>query len=192
MAGMLRFVAVEIVLPSYNLRLLKGSSRVTFGGRTFLGKDPTYGVLGSIGMIAGGGDDDQAPSQTITVIPPDIVAAATLANPAVQYGAVTVWAGELDLLGGDVLPTPTVEWPGYVDVATLVTGEEGDGPLVEFSCANEFEKLFEVDEGHLLNNASHQSFWPGERGCEYVTNVQVSLPVGMDAPRPVAVRDVLS
>lgn len=185
----LMFCAVEIVLPDYTLRLLSGPSEVTFGGRTFRGKDPTYGVLGSVEEISDS-EDGEAPEITLTILPPTMASAATLASPAAQFSAVTVWVGALDLITGAVIPDPLVVFAGEVDVPTL-TGDESSRVL-QYSVTSVFELMFEVDEGANLNNAFHQSVWPGELGFEYVTEVQRQLPWGAEAARPAAVKDVIS
>lgn len=187
--AVLMFCAVEIVLPTYTLRLLSGPGEVTFGGRTFRGRDATYGVLGSVEEIADS-DDGDAPEITITLLPPTLAAAALLASPAAQFSAVTVWVGVLDLITGAVIPDPLVVFAGEVDVPTL-TGDDASRAL-QYSVTSVFELLFEVDEGANLNNAFHQSVWPGELGFEYVTEVQRQLPWGGEGARLAAVKDVIS
>lgn len=187
--SVLMFCAVEIALPGYNLRLLSGPSEVTFDGRTFRGKDATYGVLGGVEEIADA-EDGEAPEITITILPPTMASAASLASPAAQFSAVTVWVGALDLITGAVIPDPMVVFAGEVDVPTL-SGDE-TSRVLQYSVTSVFELLFEVDEGANLNNAFHQSVWPGELGFEYVTEVQRQLPWGAEAPRPAAVKDVIS
>jgi hypothetical protein len=187
--SVLMFCAVEIGLPAYTLRLLSGPSQVTFDGRTFVGKDAVYGVLGSLEAVTDGVDTD-APEITITVLPPTLTAAATLASPAAQFSPVNIWIGALDLITGTVIPDPHLVFTGEVDVPTL-TGDESERAL-QYSVTSVFELLFEVDEGANLNNAFHQSVWPGELGFEYVSEVQRQLPWGAEAPRPAAVKDVIS
>lgn len=185
--NVLRFCAVEVDLPDHNLRLLNAPSKVTFDGKTFKGRDATYGVLGGVESISDGGDE-QVPSLTITLLPPDVTAASVLASPNVQGARVRVYSGDLDPIFGDVLDTPDLLFDGAIDVPTM-TGDLGQRAL-QYSVDSEFDKLFELDEGALLNNAFHRSVHPDERGFEYVTDVQQQLPIGMDAPRPVAVRDI--
>lgn len=187
--SVLMFCAVEIVLPSYDLRLLSGPGQVTFGGRTFVGRDDTYGVLGGIEEIADS-EDGEAPEINLTILPPTMTAAAVLASASAQFSAVTVWVGAMDLITGAVVPDPMVVFAGEVDVPTL-SGDESARAL-QYSVTSVFELLFEVDEGANLNNAFHQSVWPGELGFEYVTEVQRQLPWGAETARPAAVRDVIS
>ncbi|MDB5458157.1 MAG: hypothetical protein JWP92_3742 [Caulobacter sp.] len=187
--SVLMFCAVEIDLPAGALRLLDAPGQVTFGGRTFLGRDPVYGTLGGVEPVTDGVETD-APEITITVLPPTMTAAASLASPTAQFSAVTIWVGALDKVTGEVIPDPYVLFVGEVDVPTL-SGDGGSRSL-QYSVTSVFELLFEVDEGARLNNAFHQSVWPGERGLEYVTEVQRSLPWGAETARPAAVRDVTS
>ena len=83
------------------------------------------------------------------------------------------------------MPDPDVLFVGEVDVPELAVGE--GTRAVSLRCVSVFEKLFEVEEGARLNDAFHQSIWPGEKGFEYVTDVERHLPWGQDAPRPAAV-----
>lgn len=187
--SLLMFCAVEIALPDRVLRLLDAPGRVSFAGRTFLGIDPVFGVLGGVESITDG-VEDEAPDITLTLEPPTLTAAATLASPAMQGSPVTIWLGVMDRATGAVIADPLVIFLGEIDVPSL-TGDR-DRRALQFSITSVFELLFETDEGVRLNNSFHQSVWPGELGLEYVTEVQRQLPWGAEGARPVAVRDVLS
>jgi len=115
---------------------------------------------------------------------------ATLASAAAQFSAVTIWVGALDKVTGAVAADPHVLFVGEVDVPTL--SGDAESRSLQYSVTSVFELLFEVDEGARLNNAFHQSVWPGELGFEYVSEVQRQLPWGAETARPAAVRDVLS
>lgn len=187
--AVLMFCAIEIDLPGGALRLLDGPGQVTFDGRTFLGEDPIYGTLGGVESVTDGIESD-APEITVTILPPTMTAAATLASAAAQFSAVTIWVGALDKVTGAVVADPHVLFVGEVDVPTL--SGDAESRSLQYSVTSVFELLFEVDEGARLNNAFHQSVWPGELGFEYVSEVQRQLPWGAETARPAAVRDVLS
>ena len=53
------FGAVEILLPGYTLRLLDGAGAVTFDGRTFVGRDATFGVLAAASTLSDGSGDEE-------------------------------------------------------------------------------------------------------------------------------------
>lgn len=187
--SVLMFCAVEIDLPGGALRLLDGPGQVTFGGRTFVAKDPVYGTLGGVEEVTDG-VEVEAPEITVTILPPTMTAAASLASPAAQFAPVTIWVGALDKVTGDVIADPYLLFLGEVDVPTLIG--DAESRQLQYSVTSVFELLFETDEGSNLNNSFHQSVWPGELGFEYVSEVQRQLPWGAETARPAAVRDVLS
>ena len=179
------FCALEIVLPTGPLRLLDGAGTVTFGGRTFTGRDPVFGALATL-EIDGDGMDGEAPELTAVIHPPSNTAAAILANPAQQGAVVSLWMGVLDPVSGLVVPDPDLLFVGEVDVPELSVGE--DTRALSIRCVSIFERFFEVQEGVRLNDAFHQSIWPGERGFEYAVDLERQLPWGQDAPAPGVVR----
>ncbi|MFN3584831.1 hypothetical protein [Phenylobacterium sp.] len=180
------FVAVEIVLPSATIRLLDGAGVLTFDSRTFTGRDPVYGVLGPIEPLTDG-LDAEAPRVTISLLPPTNTAAATLAAPAAQGSAVSLWFGAVDTATGLVVDAPDLFFVGEVDVPTLRVGK--GSRVLEYEVASVWERFFRNDEGARLTDAFHQSVYPGEKGLEFVTDVQRQLPWGADLPRPGAITD---
>lgn len=180
------FHALELVLPSYTLRLIDGAGFVTFGGNTFVGRDPTYGTIGAIESFDEG-VENKAPRLTVTLLPPTNTAAALLANPAAQGGAARLWYGVLNPETGLPVDDPHLEFVGEIDVPVLKVGR---ARALEIEVSSIWEKLFPRDDGARLNNAFHQSIWPGELGFEFVVDVQGQNPWGQDGPRPAAVRDI--
>lgn len=182
----LEFYALELVLPAYTLRLIDGSGFVEFDGMTFVGKDATYGTLGAIESFDEG-VENKAPRLSVSLLPPTNAAASTLANPAAQGGQARLWYGTLDPLTGLPDDDPHLEFVGKIDVPVLKIGKSR---ILEIEIASIWEELFPRDDGARLNNAFHQTIWPGELGFEFVVDVQKQMPWGADAPRPSVVRDV--
>ena len=54
---------------------------------------------------------------------------------------------------------------------------------LQVECSSIFENFFAAEEGAKLNNAFHQSIWPGEKGFEFVSAITTRQPWGSDAPR---------
>lgn len=181
------FVAVEIDLPGYPLRLVDGAGFVSFGGNTYHGRDDTYGALGAIEAIGDGVAND-APTVKVNILPPTNTASADLCDPLAQGSAVSIWSGALDPVTGLAVGAPFLHFAGEVDVPTL-SGDRGSRNL-EYECTSVWARLFAATEGARLSDAFHQSVWPGELGMEYVTAVQRQLPWGADAPRSTAITDV--
>lgn len=184
--GVLVFVAVEVQTGGAPLRLLDGSSQVTFAGKTFVGEDPDFGVLAAFEPIVDG-VGDEAPSLRLTIHVPSTGAAAVLAGAGMQGRPVYLWFGAINPASGAVEGEPDLAFVGEVDVPEYRPTE--GGRVVLLDCVSVWERLFEDWEGVRLTNAFHQSCWPGELGLEFVTDVTRSLPWGADAPRPDVVRD---
>jgi hypothetical protein len=182
------FFALEVLLPGYALRLVDGAGQVTIGGNTFLGLDPIYGAL--VGPDPwNDGVSAEAVHMTFQVQVPSNTAAAGLCSPAAQGAPVTLWFGAVDRATGLVIADPYVLWTGDLDTMTLAS--DRNTRAVKFDAESAWDRFFDTDEGILLDNATHQNLWPGELGLEFVTMVQVQLPWGADAPRPIVVTDVL-
>jgi hypothetical protein len=187
--SLLMFVAVEIGLPTgMPLRLMDGSGQVTFAGRTFTGSDPVYGVLAALEPVQDG-LGDEAPSLRIGINPPTPSASAMLAAANMQGQSVLVWIGTVTPATGSVVPDPLLIFAGNIDQGVVSIGLGTRS--VALDCVSIWERLFEDLEGPRLNNAYHQSVYPGELGFEFVTSVQRQLPWGADTPRPAVVADAL-
>jgi hypothetical protein len=173
------FGAVSIALPGYTLRLLDGSGALTFAGGTFVGDDPTYGVLAAVSEIADGASDE-APAVSITILPPNDTAAATLAAPAMQGALVQIYAGSWNIDTGAVIADPVLLFIGEVDVPTLSSG--ADGRTLEYEVTSISERLFAGDEGLRLSDGFHRSVWPGELGLANVSGVEQTIYWGTQPP----------
>ena len=175
------FFAVEIAVPDAPVRLLDGSGLVSFGGRTFVGQDPTYGVLASGGAISDG-VDGEAPSLVLVLMPPTNTAVAALAAPSLQGTAVSVWIGAVSAATGQVIGEPDLRFIGDLDVPTLkfTNGVR----TLELLCVSAWERMFADNEGVRLSDAWHQDVWPSETGLIGVTSVPYSLPWGADGAVP--------
>ena len=180
----LLFVAVEINLPGYDLRLLDGAGEVPLFGHVFRGRDPLYGTLAS-GESIRDGLGDQAPAVKLTLLPPTSTAAATLASAAMQGSRVRIWLGVLNALTGLPVPDPTVLFDGEIDVPTMKWSMRGRE--VEYRVASVFERFFELEEGIRLSDSHHQAIWPGELGLGFVTGVADQVFWGMERPTSVRV-----
>lgn len=181
--GLMFFTALRLTLPTVTLALLDGSAVVTFAGSTFVGEDPTYGVLAGVEEISDGGEDE-APRARIKLNPKNLTALSALAAASNQGAKVEIWEGLIDLTSGLPVADPDLAFEGFYDQPTW---SPMDMELV-IDCGSVFELFFEAEEGVRLTDSFHQSIWPGELGFQYVTETQRQLPWGSaDVPRPVAV-----
>lgn len=173
------FGAVEIAFPDYTLRLLDGAGELTIGGDLYVGEDPTFGTLDTISLH----DErigEEVPEITISLMPPDAAASATLASGLMQGSIAKIMLGAFDPVSGLVIGTPEQLFLGEIDVPTW---EESEGQRsVSYTIVSVFERLFEVNEGERASDGWHQSIWPGEKGFEYVTGTVRNLYWGTKRP----------
>jgi hypothetical protein len=178
------FLAFEVNLPDGALRLLDGSGEVTFGGHTFKGADDTFGVVGGLEPF-NDGVAAEAPSLQVTINAPTNTAAATLAAADAQGSVVHLWLGVLNPLDMSVIGDPYLLFSGELDQGVVRVSKGARSVTLE--CVSAWERFFEDDEGIRLNDAWHQSVWPGELGLEFVTETQRQLPWGQDSPTPAVI-----
>lgn len=184
----LAFFAVEVLLPSYALRLVDGAGAVSINGNVFVGLDTTYGAL--VGPDPWqDGVSAEAPHLTFSIQVPTNLAAAQLCSPAGQGSQVSLWFGAVNRATGLAVASPYLAWLGDLDTASLMV--DRGTRVVKFDCESSWDRFFDTDEGILLDDATHQALWPGELGLEYITEVQAQLPWGADAVRPIMVKDVI-
>ena len=189
-AGNVYWAAISLTAsggPNFALRLLDGAGVLTLFGNTFVGSDQTYGALMSIDSFSDGVGDD-APTMKVTLLPPNNTSMADLAAADVQGSQVSLWVGLVNPATGLPVSDPDLRFIGSVDVPTIQIDK--NSKTLELACISSFEQFFRDDEGVRLSDAWHQSVWPGELGLQFVSGVQLQMPWGADAPRPVLVTDV--
>ena len=162
------FGAVAIALPGGNVNLLDGAGVLSFGGRTYVGRDATYGTLAAIENLTDG-TGDEAPALSITLLPASDAAAASLAAPTMQGSQVLIHIGAVDPATGAVIPDPQLLFIGELDVPKIVL--KANARELEYEVVSVFERFFQDDEGARLAPGYHKSIWPGELGLDDVTGV---------------------
>jgi hypothetical protein len=171
----LLFGAVRIALPNYTIRLLDGSGALPIGNEIYQGRDATYGVLDTIeGIEESLGAE--APTLSIGLIPASDAALAALVDPSVQGAEVQVMVGVVNLSTGQPVGIPYQVFVGELDVPTITWGE--NDLRLEYRVISVAERFFQIEEGRRLSSAFHQSVWPGEKGLDYCTDVEITLPWG--------------
>lgn len=173
------FGAVEIALPNHTIRLLSGSGIVVFDGKTFAGRDATYGTIMAIEDLTDG-TGDEAPALTLTLAPASDAAAADLASAAMQGSQVSMWLGAIDPANGLVIGEPLLVFLGELDVPRLTAGE--NTRTLELDITSVFEDFFLSDDGARLSDTFHRYVWPGELGMSFATGVTHQIYWGSEAP----------
>jgi hypothetical protein len=169
------FGAVEINLPGYDLCLCDGSAVFSFGGKTFRGRDPIYGVLDTIKGLSDK-KDEQAPAFTLGLIPAGDAALSDLVDPAVQGSQVVISVGTINPATGQPTPDPYAVLYGELDVPTVKWG--ANDRRLEYRGGTVADRLFNIEEGRRLSSAFHTKVWPGELGMDFVTDIETVVPWG--------------
>lgn len=177
---------LKIELAAHTIRLVDGAGEVVHGGETYTGEDEVYGVLDAVEEMTEQ-VGTEAPTVRFNFLPASLPALADITSPANQGSPIYVWFAAVDQALGAVVGEPELLFAGELDTAEVEAGESAT--VISFDAVSAWERLFEANEGHRLNNAFWQSIYPGALGMQYVTEIQRDLPWGYDAPRPRVVSD---
>lgn len=177
---------LKIELPGHTIRLVDGAGEVVHGGETYTGEDAIYGVLDAVEEMTEQ-VGTEAPTVRFTFLPASLPALADITNPANQGSPIYTWFTAVDQASGLVIGEPELLFAGELDTAEVEASE--NATVISFDAVSAWERLFEANEGHRLNNQFWQSIYPGALGMQFVTEIQRDLPWGYDAPRPRVVSD---
>jgi len=169
------FGAVELLLPSGPIRLLDGSYQLVVEGNLFTGRDPNWGTLDSIKGLSDS-TGDQAPSVTLGMVPAGDFALALMVDPTLQGSVVNVLVGAVNAVSGLLIGEVYTCFTGELDVPTV--SWDNNDRRVEFKVGSTADRLFMVEEGRRLASAFHERVWPGEKGLDLVTGVEITVPWG--------------
>ena len=175
------FAAIQIELPNHTIRLLDGSGVLMLNGQTFAGSDPKYGAISSVESFSDG-LDAEAPTLQVTLGLPSNVSTAEVADPAAQGSRVSAWIGAVDPITGVSIGDAELVFAGELDTAMLTVGQNTRS--LALTCVSAFERMFSDDEGVRLNDAFHQSIWPGETGLVAASAVRNRPYWGAQGPTP--------
>lgn len=172
---------LKIELPDHTIRLVDGAGEVVHEGQTYTGEDQVYGVLDAVEEMTEQ-VGTEAPTVRFTFLPASLPALADITNPANQGSPIFAWFAAVDPATGLIIGEPELLFNGELDTAEVEASE--NATVISFDAVSSWERLFEANEGHRLNDKFWQSIYPGARGMQYVTEIQRDLPWGYDAPRP--------
>jgi len=143
---------------------------VSWSGNLYASEDATYGWLGGMGAIEDGADG-QATVCDLTILCDD-TALSLWIDPTVQGSVVTIHLGALDRDTGLLIGGPDLLFRGELDQPRLMSGV---GQALIFSCITEEARMLEPNEEQRLTDSFHQSVWPGDLGCEHVSDVEKKI-----------------
>ncbi len=170
----------EIALPDRTVRLCDGAF-VNWPTRgLFESQDAELGAIDSLSPV-GDAVGDEAPQGSLTLLPPAGAAAADLFQPNAQGGAMNFWLAEVSGTTGAVVGTPDLLFAGRIDTIKLTVGRTRR--QVEITFMSEAERLFWTREGNVLSDRWQQLVWTGEKGLEFTSGAQVTVPWGIKGSR---------
>lgn len=137
------------------------------GPETYLGRDPVYGVLGSMPSIKDGAEA-QTTRLDIVLLPASDKAAAALASPSLQGVRVQWWEGAMNRAAGGLSGEPELKFDGEFDRARFSVGDTWS---LIMECGTQAERQLEPNADWRLNHAFHSTVWPGEKGLIFVDGV---------------------
>lgn len=163
-------------MPGGDVRLCDGGV-LSFGGDVYAASDPVWGSVAEIppveAMIG-----DMAPGGALALSPDPEAPISVLKNEAVNGARVQAWLGEVDPATGLVADATRLgDW--IVDFVKVRLGRGARTIVLELITLAEW--LFLANRGNVLSSRFHKSIWPGERGCDNCTDIEVSVPWGTEA-----------
>lgn len=170
---------VRVVFPNGTLALFEGSGQETLPGiGTFKGEDPDWGQLGTLNL----GDLTSGAVTTGFTFSvkagPELLEAAR--SPASLGAKVEVWSAEIHPVTGpqDV----TLARTGYVNLLPI---QHGLFPTIDVEVSLAIDFVGDPDEGLDLSDAAQRRIDPTDRFCEFMFDVDRTLPWGgKDTARP--------
>lgn len=159
------------------VRLCDGSF-VTWAGETYVSKDPTFGVIGSVEALEEG-VMDEVPMFSMTFLPVSTAVAAELSAPGMQGSRLRMWIAELNAETDEIIGAPDQQFDGQLDQTKLIIGK-GKREL-EMSFVPMGERFFNANDGNTLSPAFHKWVHPGELGEDNATGLSSSVAWGTEA-----------
>ncbi len=181
------FCCAEIVLMGggspVTLRFLDGGgpdTSLTIGGHAFKGSDSYWGSISLPASIqdAVAGEAGQLEFEWH---PPSDAVALELQGALSEDSTVRfLGPGAIDRATGLSIADPDQAYFGFVADAPL-TLDRGKA-IVAVQCIDGFGRLLDRGDGYELNGAAHESIWTGEKGLEFVTDVERPIYWGSATP----------
>jgi len=170
---------LKIELPGHTVLLTDGGT-VTWDGDSYASRDALFGMVAEPDELENG-VGEEAPSGTVRFVPPPEVASADLIDPAYQDCRMRGWLAEIDADTGEVVGTPSLELDAIIDVPRLsFTNDERE---LEVDHVSIWQRLFDTNEGNVMNGLTHRQLYPSETGMDNTTGVSKDVPWGTNSVR---------
>lgn len=158
---------VELVYSGFTLRLSTGQE-VVVGGNAYLPRNDTYATLDAVSGYEDG-LSDQAPRCQVALLPVSAAAFASLVDPSQQGASITAFWVAVDEATGLIVGQAEQPFRGFVDTADFSV--DGDVWRLSLDCGSGLDRALASGEGMRLSDTFHQTLWPGELGCAFVTGL---------------------
>jgi hypothetical protein len=170
---------LKIELPVRTVLLCDGG-KLDWAGEEYTQHDSLFGVFAELGTIREG-TGDQAPSLTIKLTPDPAPAADALIDPGYQFARVRIWTADVDQRSGTIIGDPVQDLDMLIDVPRLRFPKEGRS--LEIDCVSGWQRLFDINEGNVLNGPMHRRIYSSEAGMDNTTGVSTTVAWGDKGPR---------
>jgi hypothetical protein len=159
---------IQMISTGTIVNVIDGSGFVRFdvdGQSTlFDGRDPIFGTIANMTSITEQ-VAQEAPTVTITMMTMSDDAFGEINAVRNQGSRVRIWYGLVNDMTGAVVGVPTLLWNGRLN--TISSKIDENKQVAEIETVSAFDRLFNADEGQVLNKTWHQSIWPGETGLDF-------------------------
>lgn len=172
--GLAAFMKLE--LPGGDVRLSDGGA-LSFDGEIYQVRHPVWGSITEVpqgeASVAG-----MAPGGSIALAPNPVTAVSVLTDPAIDGSRVQAWFGEVDWSTG-IASSPERLGDWFIDVTVQRIGR--GSRVVVFELLTRIERMFLTNRGNVCSPRFHKSIYPGEKGFDNCTDVEVTVPWGTEA-----------
>lgn len=165
-------------LPGHTILLCDGGF-VPWNGETYLSADETFGTIDGFEPPEEG-VGDIVPGGTLTMLPKGSSAAIALSRPEFQGSRIRFWVAEIVESTGQVLGQPDLQADWQLDRTTLRSTKARR--TLDIDMVSRAQRLLAKVEGVVLSSASHSSIFPGERGFDNATGLDVNFAWGVASP----------
>lgn len=165
--GWTRAILLRIDLPDGPAGWTDGGF-VEHDGLTYWGDHPVYGSMDDVPTGMGSNSGGQNTRVTLTFLPRDDVAMASLGSGLNQGSRVRVWYGAISRSTGQLIGAPSLRFDGLLDTPPAAFGMTWS---LTWECGTEADLQLEPNADWRLNHGLHSKIWTGDNGMSNVSGV---------------------
>lgn len=161
---------VTLTLPSETVRWTLEGGFVVWDSNTYAFEHETYGSLGRVGEMEDGVTGNAMPLDISILC--SVSAVAALIATGVQGSVVTVHLASVARATGLLVGEPELLFRAELDQPTIAAGPSLG---LDYQCITEEARMLEPRNEQRLTDAFQQAVWPGDLGCEHVSDVEKKI-----------------